>query len=103
MRPLLERAAELCGDTPAANLINVGGTFYGTTLAGGKRGWGTVFTITPRGREKVLYSFKRVTTGSQPEAGLIDVGGTLYGTTNEGGSDSCRDSSSYYPPLRNRL
>jgi uncharacterized repeat protein (TIGR03803 family) len=86
------------GETPAANLINVGGTLYGTTLAGGKRGWGTVFTITLRGREKVLYSFKRVSTGSQPEAGLIDVGGTLYGTTNKGGSDSCRDSPSYYPP-----
>jgi uncharacterized repeat protein (TIGR03803 family) len=78
---------------PQAELVNVRGTLYGTTSAGGSSrncgsgGCGTVFSITPGGIEKVLYSFGSSPDGYWPEAGLIDVGGTLYGTTAFGGSN----------------
>jgi uncharacterized repeat protein (TIGR03803 family) len=35
------------GATPLAGLIDVKGTLYGTTSAGGKDGDGTVFALTP--------------------------------------------------------
>jgi uncharacterized repeat protein (TIGR03803 family) len=85
------------GSNPYAGLIDVGGTLYGTTFAGGSyactfyqtSGCGTVFTVTPSGREKVLHSFGAYgRDASSPRAGLIDVGGTLYGTT-EFGSYGC--------------
>jgi uncharacterized repeat protein (TIGR03803 family) len=77
----------------AGNLINVNGTLYGTTLIGGTRqcdgeGCGTVFAISSRGKERVVYSFKGNGDGSQPVA-LIDVNGTLYGTTALGGTGIC--------------
>ncbi len=79
------------GAQPAAGLIDVNGTLYGTTYAGGAHlcggvTCGTVFGITTSGTEKVLYSFgKEVRDGVYPEAALLDVGGTLYGTTSQGG------------------
>jgi len=82
------------GTTPVAGLINVGGTLYGTTKYGGSNGCldangcGTVFKITTKGAEKVLYSFKGGNDGMVLEAGLIDVGGTLYGTTLSGGTNT---------------
>src|SRR5579871_6614583 len=45
------------GSHPEANLIDVGGTLYGTTLEGGTRDRGTAFSITTDGTEKVLHSF----------------------------------------------
>jgi uncharacterized repeat protein (TIGR03803 family) len=83
------------GSQPIAGLIDVNGTLYGTTSKGGtyscqasKYGCGTVFSITPDGKEKVLHSFGSGTDGSTPNAGLIDVNGTLYGTTSEGGTNN---------------
>jgi uncharacterized repeat protein (TIGR03803 family) len=35
------------GETPLAGLIDLKGTLYGTTSAGGKYGKGTVFALTP--------------------------------------------------------
>jgi uncharacterized repeat protein (TIGR03803 family) len=78
-----------------AGLINVKGTLYGTTVAGGSStcryytlvGCGTVFSITPSGIERVLYSFAGGSgDGANPQAGLLNVNGTLYGTTEEGGA-----------------
>jgi uncharacterized repeat protein (TIGR03803 family) len=84
------------GASPRAGLIYVGGTLYGTTVAGGDAfycsyyyGCGTVFSITPGGTEKVLHVFGSGSDGENPRAGLIDVGGTLYGTTTYGGSNAC--------------
>ena len=74
------------GAYPFAGLIDMGGTFYGTTSAGGIYGNGTVFSVTPAGTEKVVYSFLGGIDGAAPKAGLIDVGGKLYGTTSAGGS-----------------
>jgi uncharacterized repeat protein (TIGR03803 family) len=73
------------GAQPEASLINVNGTLYGTTNYGGKYGFGTVFSITTAGSEKVLHSFKGGADGSSPQSGLLDVNGTLYGTTSLGG------------------
>jgi len=79
------------GARPLAGLIDVKGTFYGTTYFGGSGncvgGCGVVFSITPDGTEKVLHNFGvNGSDGTRPEASLIDVSGTLYGTTLEGGA-----------------
>jgi uncharacterized repeat protein (TIGR03803 family) len=73
------------GSNPAAGLIDVGGTLYGTTEFGGAHGYGTVFSIAPGSKEKVLYSFGARPDGQSPSADLVDVDGTLYGTTFGGG------------------
>jgi uncharacterized repeat protein (TIGR03803 family) len=77
------------GVDPAASLIDVSGTLYGTTFGGGTNGEGTVFIITPSGTEKLLYSFGENPDGNRPESGLIDVSGMLYGTTEDGGAHYC--------------
>ena len=78
------------GDEPEASLINVNGTLYGTTFGGGEYDYGTVFSISKGGVEKVLYSFGgryyKGGDGANPAANLIDLQGTLYGTTEYGGS-----------------
>ena len=83
------------GANPFASLIDVNGTLYGTTSAGGGTGCGgsgcgTVFSIDPgTGAETVLYSFcsqANCTDGANPEAALIAVRGNLYGTTYAGGA-----------------
>jgi uncharacterized repeat protein (TIGR03803 family) len=74
------------GSAPIAGLINVGGTFYGTTTAGGMYGGGTVFEVTASGKETVLYSFGSGSKdGSTPVPSLLNVKGRLYGTTIHGG------------------
>ena len=77
------------GTKPAADLIDIRGTLYGTTAGGGNSCCsGTVFSITPSGDEKVLYRFASSdrSDGYQPYARLLDVDGTLYGTTSGGGT-----------------
>jgi len=75
------------GAYPVSGLIEVNGTLFGTTSAGGKYSVGTVFSIAPTGSNyKVLYSFEGVDgDGGAPYAGLVNVNGTLYGTTEGGG------------------
>jgi uncharacterized repeat protein (TIGR03803 family) len=75
------------GDWPVAGLVKVSGTLYGTTRFGGANGYGTLFSITQSGTEKVLHSFKSCPDGSFPVGGLLNVKGTLYGTTVEGGAN----------------
>ena len=65
------------GAFPQGSLIDVDGTLYGTTGAGGANNAGTVFSITPGGAESVLYSFKGGDDGAFPQAGLIEVDGAL--------------------------
>jgi uncharacterized repeat protein (TIGR03803 family) len=77
------------GEEPEyAGLIHVQGALYGTTArGGGTNAGGTVFKITPSGKEAVLYNFPHGSGSAyQPEAGLIDVNGKLYGTTYYGGA-----------------
>ena len=75
------------GRTPEASLVSVNGTLYGTTYGGGAYGYyGTVFSFTTRGIEKVLHSFGAGSDGANPVGDLIDVNGMLYGTTENGGA-----------------
>jgi uncharacterized repeat protein (TIGR03803 family) len=81
------------GSEPVANLINANGTLYGTTYGGGgtsgsRSGYGTVYSITTTGVEKVVHRFDQAPDGQLPEAGLAKVHGVMYGTTDEGGAYS---------------
>jgi uncharacterized repeat protein (TIGR03803 family) len=78
------------GELPQGGLIfDPKGNLYGTTASGGAYDGGTVFKITPEGKEIVLYSFcaqSNCSDGSNPTAGLVfDRKGNLYGTTVNGG------------------
>jgi uncharacterized repeat protein (TIGR03803 family) len=83
------------GTGPYAGLIFDGaGNLYGTTEAGGSKGAGTAFEMTPNGSggwtERVLHNFGLSDTDGQLlHAGLIfDGAGNLYGTTSLGGSQN---------------
>ena len=70
------------GSYPAAGLTEAGGVFYGTTVAGGAHGFGTIFTITGDGTFTLLHSFDN-TDGSSPRSRLVlATDGRLYGTTD---------------------
>ena len=74
------------GQYPSTALSMMGNTFYGATLNGGAFGTGTVFSITPTGQERVIYSFHNSHgAGWRPVTKLTPVNGTLYGATEEGG------------------
>ena len=83
------------GTTPRAGLIlDTSGDLYGTTFGGGAHSSGTVFEVTPSGKESVLYSFCAVVSndycadGSSPVSTLArDSAGDLYGTTLNGGAN----------------
>jgi uncharacterized repeat protein (TIGR03803 family) len=75
------------GNGPTSALIDVGGTFYGTTFFGGTAGYGTVFSINSEtGAKTAVYSFAGGSDGAYPQAALLSVGSTLYGTTWSGGT-----------------
>jgi uncharacterized repeat protein (TIGR03803 family) len=75
------------GASPYAGLINVHGTLYGTTYAGGAYDNGTVFSLDLRtGTEAVVHTFGNDEDGASPYAHLINIKGTLYGTTSGGGT-----------------
>lgn len=64
------------------------GTFYGTTSGGGANDNGTVFSITPNGVFKLLYTFGGTSDGAEPWAGMVfGTDGNLYGTTLIGGAN----------------
>ena len=75
------------GSTPYAGLVrNAAGSLYGTTFSGGTARAGTVFMLSPTGKETVLYNFRAGADGAFPVAGLMrGAKGELYGTTVEGG------------------
>src|SRR2546427_10654968 len=81
------------GIQPCAGLIfDAAGDLFGTTLAGGANGYGTVFELMPNPggswTEKILHNFNNNgTDGLYPRAGLVfDVAGNLYGATGDGGA-----------------
>jgi uncharacterized repeat protein (TIGR03803 family) len=62
------------------------GNLYGTTPYGGLydgEGYGTIYEITTKGAETVLYAFQGGTDGAYPEyvTPVFDKAGNLYGTT----------------------
>jgi uncharacterized repeat protein (TIGR03803 family) len=80
------------GSLPSGGLIAIDDVLYGTTESGGSvhhcqfptgppsaDPCGTIFSVTPSGRERVLYNFQNDADSANPN-GLIDVAETLYGT-----------------------
>ena len=78
------------GTLPTNSLLIDGqGNLFGTTTQGGANDTGTVFEITPDGRETLLASFGQAEAGEPavPRGDLaLDSAGNLYGTTQFGGS-----------------
>ena len=72
-----------------SNLLDIGGTLYGTTGIGGAYNAGTIFKLDNTGKETVIYSFTGGTDGSLPSSGLTLSKGNVYGTTFNGGDLSC--------------
>jgi uncharacterized repeat protein (TIGR03803 family) len=63
------------------------GALYGTTLAGGSSGKGTIFRIDTDGSGyEVIHHFGGANDGQEPWAGLLEgADGKLYGAANTGG------------------
>ena len=84
------------GEQPYSGLIrDARGNLYGTTSEGGLgscfgSGCGTVYKVSPAGKETVLYRFSGGTDGAIPWATPLLVGGALYGTTVDGGDLNCQ-------------
>lgn len=81
---------------PSGGLLLLKGNFYGTSSGGGSYacqfsyGCGTVFEISPSGRERILHVFTgNRKDGVLPESGLVVLDGALYGTTYSGGRYNC--------------
>jgi uncharacterized repeat protein (TIGR03803 family) len=76
------------GSSPYSSLIlDAQGNLYGTTMIDGAYSNGTVFKVSPQGKETVLHSFTGTGgDGANPVAPLVrDAAGNLYGTTEYGG------------------
>jgi uncharacterized repeat protein (TIGR03803 family) len=82
------------GAGPGGTLLNIDGVIYGTTANGGAGyhgagdGSGVVYTLTTRGRERVVHRFKFGNVNG-PSAGLTNFRHVLYGTTEDGGTHRC--------------
>lgn len=81
------------GATPSAGLtLGPDGAFYGTTVAGGSSGNGTLFRVNTNGSFTTIYSFSATVSstnmdGAKPYAGLtLGPDGNLYGAALRGGS-----------------
>jgi len=71
---------------PSSGLTVVGSDLYGTTLNGGAKGDGTIFSVAQSGKERLVYQFGKGSAGDDPEqSNLVSLNGTLYGTTSGGG------------------
>jgi len=70
-------------------ILDSEGNLYGTTVYGGASADdGTVFKVTPSGKETVLHEFAG-SDGAFAFGGLVfDSEGNLYGTTSEGGTNN---------------
>ncbi|MGB8910381.1 MAG: choice-of-anchor tandem repeat GloVer-containing protein [Candidatus Cybelea sp.] len=88
--------------SPIGSLAEMGGTLYGASIFGGSckmydgGGCGTIFSVNPSGKERVVYTFKGGSDGVRPSGGLIAMNGTLYGVTSGGGgSRYCKGYSNH--------
>lgn len=92
------------GNFPFGGLVvDAQGDLYGSTADGGhvtascSGGCGTVFKLTPAGKETILYNFcsqANCTDGYHPTGNLtFDAQGNLYGATLYGGTGQCHIGS----------
>lgn len=83
---LYEFTGRVDGGYPAAPLaLGNNGVLVGTTVEGGRDGFGTAFEVDANGLLTILHSFSKQTEGGNPVAPLL-VGnnGNYYGTTTYG-------------------
>ena len=80
-----------CGGDPVAGLImDAKGNLYGTAVAGGEGGEGTVFELAASGAFSVLHAFAGEPGAVEPTGGLVmDAKGNLLGTASQGGPGDC--------------
>jgi uncharacterized repeat protein (TIGR03803 family) len=65
------------------------GNLYGATIGGGTSTFGTVFEVSPAGKETILHNFSGGSDGDLPYGTLARDGkGNLYGTTAKGGASN---------------
>jgi uncharacterized repeat protein (TIGR03803 family) len=90
---IISKLSSADGYKPFSGVIPDGkGNFFGTAWGDGADNYGTVYEVSPAGREKwtttVLHSFnKDGVDGVHPFGSLIrDAAGNLYGTTSAGGT-----------------
>ena len=90
------------GQTPYGSLtLDAAGNIYGTTFLGGNstarlcqpqrgpKGCGTVFKLSPTGKETILYNFNLESDGGLPSANVIlDAQGNIYGGTSGAGANN---------------
>jgi uncharacterized repeat protein (TIGR03803 family) len=81
------------GAAPYGGLVQASnGSLVGTTESGGQYGFGSIFSITPAGSFKTLYSFCASTgcpDGASPSGTLVQAAnGVYYGTTQSGGKSA---------------
>jgi uncharacterized repeat protein (TIGR03803 family) len=72
------------GAHPGGGLVKYGGNYYGVTIGGGANtcyngGCGTVFKVTPSGKETVLHNFTGGSDGLNPYELVGDSHGNMYG------------------------
>jgi len=72
------------GGQPIAIIRDADGTLYGTACIGGESYGGAAFTLSPNGKETMLYSFL-AGYGSCPDS-LVPWKGEFYGATASGGA-----------------
>jgi uncharacterized repeat protein (TIGR03803 family) len=82
------------GSGPYAGIVfDPSGNIYGTTTFGGESDAGTVFELTPVGKdsyqEKVLWIFDGTNGYGSLGSLILDSAGNLYGVTPSGGGTGC--------------
>jgi uncharacterized repeat protein (TIGR03803 family) len=77
------------GEGPGGALaLGPNGTIYGTTGAGGAGGQGTIFAVSPNGKEQTLHSFAAApdAVGNVVNGVILGTDGYLYGSLYAGGT-----------------
>ena len=81
------------GGNPQYPLVMHKNNLFGTTDFGGADNFGTIFELTPRGKETVLHSFTGGRDGGVPAGIVVDGSGSIYGVANIGGTGRCVSSA----------
>jgi uncharacterized repeat protein (TIGR03803 family) len=81
------------GVTPTGVTEDTDGSLFGTTVAGGSAGYGSIYKLTPKGStytKTALHSFSgQGGDGAYPQGTPIEWSRGLLGTTSKGGSAGC--------------